>query len=73
MNKKTSFYVWFTISQQSFNEIDPFILYSFFKWKAQSWDEGQESVGDSTVQRWHHTGASTGTVQTRLDVKDVAR
>lgn len=44
----------------------------FFKWKAQSWDEGQESAGDSTVQRWHHTGTSTGSVQTHLDVKDVA-
>lgn len=45
-----------------------FVFLFFFKWKAQSWDEGQESAGDSTVQRWHNTGTSTGSVQTHLDI-----
>lgn len=31
--------------------------------EAQSWDKGQKSFGDPPVQRLHHTGAGTGTVQ----------
>lgn len=47
----------------NWDEYAYFFFFLLLQREAQSWDKGQKGFGDPPVQRLHHTGAGTGTVQ----------